>query len=800
MRLPTTLPLFHHHLTDRDADPEPASAPEPAERGQLLSAFFGLDDAVGPFRQDGLPVVFGTEVDVASLDAGDFRVLTASGAEMDVRIATAFPATDEGEMRTVLLIGEFGSPEDPPVSVEIVGDVLSADGTITYRGATVAVTPLEAGPSLVYAEVVPEEAFGTADAGTVPATGGTVVRTTWDGGTTRPDGSELDETNLGDFTVTVRLGTGKIVEVSPVAMADLGDGDNNQLLYLPVEGTPLTVSVAAGRVTDPNGDLNGATRIAVTQAAGGADESQAAFDRVIYFGDSYTDSGEIFALTGAVLRQPLPSPAFGFDGQVSNGPVYADYAPALLGVAEGDVLNYAVGGARAVGEQDLGALLASSPLARPDPDPAFTSYDINLGAQVDRFLEDAAGLGDLSGSAASITIGLNDLRQLPGLIDPGNPDPAALQAAASALLSQVLASTVEAAGDLAAAGVGTIALGTLPAVTRADPTPEQAFLGDVVSRYNDALIARSAAIEALGAEVVVVDFEAMFREITGNGTNYGFLNTEDARLDGPQLIDPDGDGPIPPAPGYEVNPEIAALDPDQHVFWDTIHPTTAAHGVLGAFQAATLAGDTILFLGDGASVSIGSDGDDLTFAQGGNDRLRMGEGNDVAFGGAGRDRLGGGADSDILAGGDGNDRVQGGRGDDVVAGNAGNDRLYGGHGDDALIDGLGSDRAYGGRGDDVFFFAEAALIGGTTGMDRDVLFGGAGEDTLYLAVTAQNRAAVEAILEDGPAATMHFADLGLRIRGIENVVLLDDRSDFDTVTATVGLQPILDEAELWNLV
>lgn len=795
MRFLKSLPLVHR-LTDHDAE----RATAPTEEGRLLSAFFGLDDAIGLRQQDGIPVVFETEVDVASLDAEDFQVVTASGEVTDVQIATPFPATDDGEMRTVLLIGDLGSLEDPPVSVAIVGEVLSADGATTYEGATVDVAPLAAGPSLVYAEVVPEEAFGTADVGAIPAGGGTVIRTTWDGGVTQPDGAELDETNLEDFTVTVRLESGEAVEAHPVAMADLSDNDNNELLYLPVEGTPLSVSVAAGQVADPNGDLNDATEVAVMPMAGETDETKAPFDRLIYFGDSYTDSGEIFALTGAVLRQPLPSPAFGYDGQVSNGPVYADYAPALLGMAEDDVLNYAVGGARAVGEQDFGALLASSPLARPNPDPAFTSYDINLGAQVDRFLEDAASLGDLSGSAASITIGLNDLRQLPGLIDADNPDPAAVRAATAALLSEVLASTVKAATDLAAAGVGTIVLGTLPAVTRAAPTPEQAFLSAVVSQYNDALIESSAAIEALGVEVVVVDFEAMFREITGNGTNYGFLNTEDARLDGPQLIDPDGDGPIPPAPGYEVNPEIAALDPDQHVFWDTIHPTTAAHGILGAFQAATLAGDSIAFLGDTGGAAKGGAGDDLMFAQGGNDRLNLGEGDDVAFGGAGRDHLKGGAGGDVLAGGDGDDRVQGGRDADVVAGNAGNDRLDGGHGDDALIDGLGSDRADGGHGDDVFFFVEAGLIGGATGIDHDVFFGGSGEDTLYLVVAQQNRAGVEAMLEEGLADTMHFAEIGLTIHGIETVVLLDDRAAFDSVTVSPELQPVLDEAELWNLV
>ncbi len=782
---------FGHHTGEQN-DPAQATAD-----GDLISAFFGLDDGIGPMGQDGLPVVFETEVDVASLDAEDFLVTTASGEVGTVQIVTPFPANDDGEMRTILLVGDFGSADDQPVTVEIVGDVLSEDGTVNYNGAAIAVIPLEAGPSLVFAEVVPEEDFGAADVGTIPEEGGTVIRTTWDGGVTQPDGTPLDETDLANFTVSVELETGEIVDVNPVAMSDLGDNDNNQLLYIPVEGTPLTVSFAAQQVTDPNGDFNEATQVDVAPLA---EDTGAVYDSIIYFGDSFTDSGEIYNLTGELLVQPLPSDAFGYDGQVSNGPVYADYAPELMGIEADGSLNYAVGGARAVGEQDLGAILASSPLARPDPNPEFTSYDINLGAQVDRFLEDAAQLGDLSGSAASITIGLNDFRQLPNLIDPANPNPAAIQAAASQLSAQVLAATMQAAADLATAGVGTIILGTLPLVSRENPTPEQDLLNGVVGQYNDALMASVAGLEQQGIEVVVVDLEAMFLEMTANGSNYGFLNTLDARLDGPQLIDPDGDGPLPPAPGYDVNPEIAALDADQHVFWDTIHPTTAAHGVLGAFQASTLSGDSIEFLGDEENDSHGSFDDDLIFAQGGNDTIRGQNGDDAVFGGAGEDRLGGGAGSDILAGGDGQDRVHGGRGADVVAGNGGDDRLFGGHGDDALIDGLGSDYANGGHGDDVFFYTEAELIGGTNGTDQDVFIGGGGDDTLYLVVSESSRAAVEAELEQGLGRVTHFEALGLTTQGIENVVLLDDRAAFGTVMASPDLQPVLDEAEAWNLI
>ena len=55
-----------------------------------------------------MPVIFSTEIDHTTLQAGDFRVTTASGATGEMLCVTLLPATDGGELRTVLLVGEFG--------------------------------------------------------------------------------------------------------------------------------------------------------------------------------------------------------------------------------------------------------------------------------------------------------------------------------------------------------------------------------------------------------------------------------------------------------------------------------------------------------------------------------------------------------------------------------------------------------------------------------------------------------------------------------------------------------------------
>ncbi|MEM9380510.1 MAG: hypothetical protein AAGB93_11225 [Planctomycetota bacterium] len=252
---------------------------------RLLSAFFGLDNALpgtasrgiadGAGGMDGLPVVFSHEVDFGTLQVGDLRLTTASGAVSPILALTLAPATDVGELRTVLLVGELGSVEDPPARVEVVGDLLTIDGRANFRGTSVDVTPLEAGPTLVWAEGLPRSRWRVGEEGTVlPWEGGSgapegttqVIGVTWAGGVTRPGGAEIGDETRGLYRVTLRTAEGSNLEVTPFAVADLGDGDNNHMLCLDREGTPVSVSLPAGVVTDPREDPNPVTRVEVWMA------------------------------------------------------------------------------------------------------------------------------------------------------------------------------------------------------------------------------------------------------------------------------------------------------------------------------------------------------------------------------------------------------------------------------------------------------------------------------------------------------------------------------------------------------
>ena len=265
------------------AAPCPSQESGPAETtpARLLSAFYGLDNGLGAginricpgaSGQDGMPVVLSHTIDPETLQREDFRVFTRSGAERTPLCVTLAPARDPGELRTVLLIGELGdAANDPPVKVLIVDDLLSDGRTgrpVSFRGMETHVIPLEAGPTLVLAEVVPEDEWSMSGRGSAcPAGARQVVRVTWAGGVRLPNGDDPGDAERAVYRVTVKRPDGTRDETAPVALAELGDNDNNHLLCLGTADPAVSVAFPAGHLVDPNRDLNPDTQVAVTPVA-----------------------------------------------------------------------------------------------------------------------------------------------------------------------------------------------------------------------------------------------------------------------------------------------------------------------------------------------------------------------------------------------------------------------------------------------------------------------------------------------------------------------------------------------------
>ena len=219
-----------------------------SREAKALTAFFGLDAmplqslllyplALG---KNGMPVVLSQEVDPSTLEASDFEVLTKNGDTFEVEFVTLKPANEAFELRTVLMIGEYGThPDNPPVSVKIVGDLLSRSGQ-NYQGQSVQVIPLPEGPSISYAEYF---AFDHAYPYVKRGIGcdcpreetEMVVRAVWAGGVRAVNGKELGDNELDAFQVTM-VKDQDTTKVHPYQLADLGDGDNNIDLCLKEKG------------------------------------------------------------------------------------------------------------------------------------------------------------------------------------------------------------------------------------------------------------------------------------------------------------------------------------------------------------------------------------------------------------------------------------------------------------------------------------------------------------------------------------------------------------------------------------
>lgn len=236
---------------------------------RLVSCFFGLDNALPPRSirlspvapgKDGMPAVFSQELDPETMDPSDFAVVSAQGDTFAVEAATFRPAQEAFELRTVLLIGNYGQyPDNEPTELLIVGDLKSRTGK-QYQGQKVEATPLMKGPFISYAEY-----FHLDDKNPYIAKGNgcdcpresteVVVRAVWAGGVRDLDGEELGEEELNNFTVTL-VNEGDTINVHPFLLADLGDNDNNIDLCLKEKGTPILVSAEANTAIDPNDDAN----------------------------------------------------------------------------------------------------------------------------------------------------------------------------------------------------------------------------------------------------------------------------------------------------------------------------------------------------------------------------------------------------------------------------------------------------------------------------------------------------------------------------------------------------------------
>ena len=232
----------------------------------LVSAFFGLDNGLPSLLcnqigslLDGMPVNFKFPLDASSLSETDFEVVDSLGNIHTPICAFLAPANENGENRTVLLLGEFGSAiTNPPVEVRVVGDLFTMDtlsgesacsAIINLNGiTTMNIIPLNDGPSLFFAQRIDGNLNECNSAMQT-------IQVAWNGGIT-PYISSDTESDLFQYYVGYSDSSGVLIQHVPISIADINDNDNFHQLCFSTSDEIVKISMMANTVEDPNQDPN----------------------------------------------------------------------------------------------------------------------------------------------------------------------------------------------------------------------------------------------------------------------------------------------------------------------------------------------------------------------------------------------------------------------------------------------------------------------------------------------------------------------------------------------------------------
>ncbi len=287
----------------------------------------------------------------------------------------------------------------------------------------------------------------------------------------------------------------------------------------------------------------GALAAAGVLAMAGAANAQT-YGRLVVFGDSLSDNGNLYALTGSPTSPPY------YQGRFSNGPVFTE----LLGFNAGRYtagasvtgsVNYAFGGART----DSSAL-------PPGMRNQLLAY---------------LGGGGLFGpnDLVSVLGGANNIFQaLPAAGASANPT-AAIAPVATAAAGDINYIV----GQVSAAGAGTILVTNLPKLSitpQFGGTPAAPLADYAVTTFNSALLTGLHTTAAsTNTNIIYMDLFKAGDAIASIASDYGITNVTQACFGG-----------------------ISCTDPDSYLYWDGVHPTAAGHRII-----ADLAND-YLYYGD----------------------------------------------------------------------------------------------------------------------------------------------------------------------------------------------------------
>lgn len=303
--------------------------------------------------------------------------------------------------------------------------------------------------------------------------------------------------------------------------------------------------------------LRGGAVAALTLAACAVASTASAqsYGRLVVFGDSLSDNGNLFLATGGTTPASPPY----FQGRFSTGPVFTELlgfnASRFNGSVTGSI-NYAFGGART----------------------DFQASPLGMRAQLANY----QARGGVFGANDLVTVlgGANNIFQgLPAAGASANP------AGAITPVSLSAATDINAiVNGVAGAGAGTILVVNLPKLSL---TPQfrnttAAPLADfAVTTFNSALLTslNTTAAARPGTNIILMDLFKAGDTIAANPQAFGVSNVTDACFN-------------------QVTFAVCS-NPNDFFYFDGVHPTAAGHRVI-----ASLANDYLYYGDRGASATL----------------------------------------------------------------------------------------------------------------------------------------------------------------------------------------------------
>ena len=252
----------------------------------------------------------------------------------------------------------------------------------------------------------------------------------------------------------------------------------------------------------------------------------ASFTQIYVFGDSLSDTGNLFAATGDLLP---PSPPYS-EGRASNDRLWIEYLAEDLGA---NTTNYAFAGAT-TGSANT-----------------FVPGLIGLEQQVTNFQATNSFVNP--DALYVVWAGANDYLGA-GVTDPKVP----------------VGNLANSITTLAKSGAENFLVVNLPDLGQLPGTSSSVFSSSLTALTDAHNVGLNTVLDSLSYDINIydVDVNSLFINAIASPKLFGFTNVTD--------------------PCLSLSAATVCSNPNQYLFWDDIHPTTAAHELVGNLALARL--------------------------------------------------------------------------------------------------------------------------------------------------------------------------------------------------------------------